>query len=469
MTFRQKFIGDKKFYRMLLVLLIPMVVQQGITNFVSLLDNLMVGELGTIHMSGVSIVNQFMFVCNLAIFGGLAGASIYGTQFFGYGDWKGMRDTFRFKCLFTIVVVAAAIALFLALDDELVMLFLKNENNTAEDIAATLYEAKRYLKIAVIGLIPFGVVQVYSSTLREMGETVIPMVGGVIAIVINLLFNYLLIFGKFGFPMLGVAGAAVATVLSRIIELIFVVAFTHAKHDKFKFIKGAYRSFRIPAALAKKIMITGAPLLLNEIMWALGQTFINSNYAQRGITVVAATNISSTAWNLFSVIMLSMGSAVGIIVGQKLGTGNKEEALDTDRKLLFFTFVSQIGIAAIVVAAAPFIPLLYNVETEVRALATSCLTIAGISLPMHALVFGIYFTIRSGGKTFLTFLFDSVFTWVVPCVISFILCRFTSIGIITIFFIVQFVEGIKLIFGIPIIKSGSWAKSVIKDVTSEEA
>ncbi|MBE6618059.1 MAG: MATE family efflux transporter [Ruminococcaceae bacterium] len=468
MTFKEKFIGDKKFYRLLLVLLIPMVVQQGITNFVSLLDNLMVGELGTIHMSAVSIVNQFLFVCNLAIFGGLAGASIYGTQFFGYGDWHGMRDTFRFKLLFSAVIVAAAIALFLTFDEELVLLFLKNENNTAEDIAMTLAEAKRYLKIAVIGLIPFGIVQVYSSTLREMGETVIPMVGGVIAIVVNLVFNYLLIFGHFGFPRLGVAGAAIATLLSRVVELVFVIVFTHVKHNKYKFIEGVYRGMKIPAALAKKIMITGAPLLLNEIMWALGQTFINSNYAQRGITVVAATNISSTAWNLFSVIMLSMGSAVGIIVGQKLGTGDKEAAFDTDRKLLFFTFVSQIGIAAIVVAVAPLIPMLYNVEAEVRALATSCLTIAGISLPLHALVFGIYFTIRSGGKTFLTFLFDSVFTWVVPCVISFILCRYTSVGIITIFFIVQFVEGVKLIFGIPIIKSGSWANCVIKDITSNE-
>ena len=201
MTFRQKFIGDKKFYRLLLVLLIPMVVQQGITNFVSLLDNLMVGELGTIEMSAVSIVNQFMFVCNLAIFGGLAGASIYGTQFFGIGDWHGMRDTFRFKHIFTLIVVAIAITLFLVFDDEIVLIFLKNENNTAEDIAATLAQAKKYLWVAVFGLIPFGVVQVYSGTLREMGETVIPMIGGVIAIVVNLAFNYLLIFGKCGYKI----------------------------------------------------------------------------------------------------------------------------------------------------------------------------------------------------------------------------------------------------------------------------
>ena len=101
MTFLKKYIGDKKFYRMLIILVLPIVIQQGITNFVSLLDNLMVGRLGTLHMSGVSIVNQLVFVFNLMIFGGLSGASIYSTQFFGVGDTKGVRDTFRFKLLYS--------------------------------------------------------------------------------------------------------------------------------------------------------------------------------------------------------------------------------------------------------------------------------------------------------------------------------------------------------------------------------
>ncbi|MGN1409987.1 MAG: MATE family efflux transporter [Eubacteriales bacterium] len=466
-TFKHKFIGDKNFYRMLLVLVIPIVIQQGITNFVSLLDNLMVGRLGTLHMSAVSIANQLMFVFSLTIFGGLSGASIFGTQFFGNGDYRGMRDTFRFKMYFSIITTLIAIFIFIFWGEDLIMLFLKSESNSAEEIAETLSLAKAYLDIALVGLIPFAIVQTYSGTLRETGETISPMLAGVAAIVVNLIFNLLLIFGLCGFPKMGVRGAAVATVISRFVELIIVLLATHLRAEKFPFIKGAYRSLHVPLALVKKIAITGTPLLINELLWSLGTTFINQNYSVRGLGVVAAANITSTAWNLFCIIMFSMGSAVSILVGQKLGAGDEKGAIDVDTKLLFVTVVSHIVIALLIIASAPFIPLLYNVEPEVQSLATTFLMIAGASLPVHALIHNIYFTIRSGGKTIITFLFDSVFTWAVPAMISLVMCRFTSVDIIWIYFAVQFSEAVKLFIGIPMLKSGFWAKCVITDVSEK--
>ena len=464
MNFKEKYIGNKRFYKMLWILVLPIVIQQGITNFVSLLDNLMVGDLGTIQMSAVSIVNQLFFVFNLAVFGGLSGASIYGTQFYGRGDWVGMRDTFRFKMIFAILASAVAVGIFIAFEDELLMMFLRSEENTPEQIAQTLAEAKRYLRVAIVGLVPFAIVQVYSDTLRESSETVVPMVGGIIAIAINIIFNYLLIFGKLGFPKMGVAGAALATVMSRFVEMTFVIIVTHVKSHKYKFIIGVYRKIRIPGNLIKKIIITGTPLMLNELLWSLGQTFINSNYAKRGIVVIAATNITSTAWNLFCVIMFAMGSAVIIMVGQKLGEGDTAGAIDIDNKLLFVSAASHTVMALLIIALSPVIPLMYNVEPEVRALATKCLIVAGLSLPIHAVLHVIYFTIRSGGKTIITFLFDSGFTWVVPCVLSFILCRYTSMNVIWIYVAVQFSDLLKLLVGVPLLKSGFWANSVINDV-----
>lgn len=473
MTFREKYIGDRNFYRVLLVLVFPIIVQQGITNFVSLLDNLMVGRLGTLHMSAVSIVNQLIFVFNLAIFGGLSGASIFGTQFYGIHDWKGMRDTFRFKMLFSVITSVLAVAVFILFGEELVMLFLKSETNSAADIALTVELAGNYLWIALVGLLPFAIVQVYAGTLRETGETMIPMIAGCVAIGVNFVFNLLLIYGLLGFPEMGVSGAALATVISRFVELAIVVICTHRKKDgegsvKFRFIEGAYRSPRVPLLLVKKIVITGTPLLLNEIFWSLGTTFINQNYSTRGITVIAATNITSTAWNLFCVIMFAMGSAISIMVGQKLGAGDKEGAIDVDRKLLFFTFVSHCIIGVLLIAAAPFIPMLYNVEPEVRALTTKCLMIAGGSLPIHAMIHVIYFTVRSGGKTGITFLFDCVYTWVVPAMLSLVLCRFTSLPIVWVYFIIQFSDIIKVAIGVPMIKSGFWANCVISDVKETE-
>jgi len=473
MTFREKYIGDKAFYRVLMVLVLPIIIQQGITNFVSLLDNLMVGRLGTLHMSAVSIVNQLIFVFNLAIFGGLSGASILGTQFYGIHDWKGMRDTFRFKMLFSVITSVLAVVVFILFGEELVMLFLKSETNSPEDIAATVELAKDYFSIALVGLIPFAIVQVYAGTLRETGETMTPMIAGCAAIAVNFVFNLLLIYGLLGFPKMGVAGAALATVLSRFVELVIVVFSTHRAKDsdgqiRFRFIEGAYKSMHVPMILVKKIAITGTPLLLNEVLWSLGTTFINQNYSTRGITVIAATNITTTAWNLFCVIMFAMGTAVSILVGQRLGAGDREGAVDVDRKLLFFTFASHCAIALLIIASAPFIPLLYNVEPEVQALATKCLMVAGASLPIHALIHVIYFTVRSGGKTGITFLFDSVYTWAVPAMLSLFLCRFTSLPIIWVYFIVQFSDIIKLAIGIPMIKSGFWANCVIDDVKETE-
>lgn len=468
MNFLKKYIGTRSFYRTLLVLVVPLIIQQGITNFVSLLDNLMVGALGTYSMSAVSIVNQLIFVFNLAIFGGLSGASIFGTQFYGVSDWKGMRDTFRFKMMFSIVAAVLAMTIFTLFGDRLTMLFLHSEENTEAEILITLQEARSYLKVAIWGLIPFAVVQTYAGTLRETGETVIPMTGGIIAIAVNLVFNYLLIYGKFGFPAWGVRGAAVATVMSRYVELIYVAAATHRLHTKFRFIEGAYRSLHVPAALVKKIVIFGTPLLVNEILWSVGMTAINQNYSVRGIGVVAAMNITTTVWNLFCVIMFAMGSAISIMLGQKLGAKDREGAIDTKSKLIFLAFVVHIVIGLLLIASAPFIPKLYKVEPEVQAMATKCLMIAGAALPIHSVIHSIYFVIRSGGKTLITFLFDSVYTLAVPATLSMILCKHTQIDIITIYFIIQFVDVVKLFVGIPMVRSGFWANCLIDDETSSK-
>ncbi|MBQ5389930.1 MAG: polysaccharide biosynthesis C-terminal domain-containing protein, partial [Clostridia bacterium] len=238
----KKFIGDKAFYKMLFILVLPLIVQQGVTSFVSLLDNLMVGKLGTEQMSSVAIVNQLIFVFNLTIFGGVSGASIFGAQFAGVGDDKGLRHSFRFKIIFGIAASVIAVVLLYFCGDALTLWFLDNEANADLDLTVLLTYAKEYLRVMLIGLVPFMIVQVYSSTLRETGDTVVPMIASVTAILVNLAFNYFLIFGTFGFPRLEVRGAAIATVLSRYVEMLVIVLYTHIRKSKFRFAVGAFRS-----------------------------------------------------------------------------------------------------------------------------------------------------------------------------------------------------------------------------------
>ena len=245
---KNRYIGNKAFYRMTLAIAVPIMIQNGISNFVSMLDNIMVGSVGTEQMTGVSIVNQLIFVFNLMIFGTVSGAGIFGAQFHGNGDHKGVRDTFRFKLISCALMTALGAAVFLFFGDDLIRMYLQGEG-AIEQIEASFGYAKQYLFIMMIGLIPFFVSQCYSSTLRETGETMLPMVSGIVAVIVNLCFNSLLIFGLFGLPKLGSAGAAIATVISRFVEAAIVMLVTHMRHDKYRFIEGAFRSFRVPGHL----------------------------------------------------------------------------------------------------------------------------------------------------------------------------------------------------------------------------
>ena len=458
----RQYIGNRAFYRKLFTVMVPILIQNLITNFVSLLDNVMVGQVGTEPMSGVAIVNQLLFVFNLCIFGGLAGPGIFTAQFFGKGDQEGVRYTMRVK----LYVAAGALLVFggvlLRWGDSLIGLFL-HEGEEGLDLASTLRYGRSYLAVMLWQMLPFAACQIYAGTLREAGETVLPMKAGIIAVFVNLIFNYIFIFGKLGFPAMGVVGAAIATVISRYVELGYLVLRTLRHRDRFPFLKGALRSLRVPLPLAKKITITGLPLLLNEFLWSLSTAAIMACYAARGLDAVAATNISNTVWNVFSIVMMSMGNAVGILIGQILGSGDIDGAKASVRKLLFFSVTANLVMGALIVATAPFLPHIYNTEEAVRQMATGQLIIAGCFMPVYAFTNGAYFTIRSGGKTFITFLSDCVFSWVVCFPIAWVCANFTDMSVVWIYFFVQCAELLKAALGYIMMRSGIWANNVVAE------
>lgn len=458
-TWKEKFIGDRAFYKMVLLIAVPIMIQNGITNFVNLLDNIMVGQIGTEQMSGVAIVNQLIFVYNLCIFGGLSGAGIFTAQYFGQKDEEGIRNTFRFKIWMAVLITIIAIIIFVMGGSNLISLYL-NDGSTG-DLAATLEYGKLYLMIMLIGLPGFMFVQIYSSTLRECGETVVPMKAGIAAVLTNLIGNYLLIYGKFGFPELGVAGAAIATSLSRYVEAVIVVGWTHYNKEKNPYVVGLYRTLMLPSSLVKAIIVKGTPLLLNETFWSMGMAALTQCYSVRGLHVVAAFNISSTIGNLFNVSFIAMGSAVAIIMGQMLGAGKLKEARDTNNKLIMFTILLCIGVALCMVLFAPFFPKLYNTEEETRKLATGLIMLQSLFMPQQGFLNAAYFTLRSGGKTIITFFFDSVFICLVSVPLAFALSRFTTLPILLIFALVQMGDWIKCVIGFILIKNGSWIQNII--------
>ena len=459
--FRKKFIGDREFYKYILLLAIPMIAQNAITSFVSFLDNIMVGKIGTEQMSGVAIVNQLMFVFNICIFGGVSGAGIFGTQFYGKGDHEGQKYTFRFKIYISLIICAVALALFHFKGTELINLYLSDSGDVG-DIELALKFGEEYLAIMLFGLIPFGLTQAYISSIRETGHTLVPMLAGIVAMLTNLVLDIVLIFGVGDIPALGVEGAAIATVIARFVEFGIVIIWTHTHKSKNKYIIGAYRSLKIPKNILKDVLITGTPLMINEMLWAAGMAAIVQCYAVRGLEVVAAQNISSTITNLFNVVYIQLGSCIAIVVGQHLGAGRIEKAKDVARKMILFSVVCCAVVSVVMILVGKFFPDIYETEESIKALARTFISISAIVMPVCAFCHCCYFTLRSGGKTIITFLFDSVYTWVLVIPFATFLAKYTGLGIALVFLLVQCMEFIKAIIGFFMVRSGIWLQNIVE-------
>lgn len=455
----KKYIGDKVFYRRVALITLPILVQNIITNFVSLLDNVMVGRVGTEEMSGVAIVNQLIFVFNLFIFGAISGAGIFTAQFFGKKDDEGVRQTFRVKLILVTAITVLTEIVFFFWGDTLVSYFL-HEGHEAIDMEKTFGFAHDYLRVIMIGLPPFALMQAYSDTLRSTDKTVLPMKASILAIFVNLFLNYVLIYGNFGAPRLSVVGAAIATIIARYAECAVVVGSTHLRKKENPFIVGAYRHFHIKGSLMLDITKTGLPLMVNELLWALGTTIVVQAYSTRGLEAVSAQNICSTVSNLFFCAFFAFGNSISIMIGQLLGAGELERARDEDRKMIFTCIVTCLVVGSIMAFLAPLIPQIYNTLDSVKALAADFLVISALLMPISGFTNASYFTLRSGGKTFITFLFDSVFVWVVSIPVSYFLSRYTDMPILPLFACVQSLEIIKAVIGFILLKSGIWLNNL---------
>ena len=458
----RRLIGDRAFYRKLFAVLVPILIQNVITNFVNLLDNIMVGQIGTEQMSGVAIVNQLLFVFNLCIFGGLAGVGIFTAQYFGARDDEGVRHTFRAKLYVALGAVAVFALLFLRRGGALISLFL-HEGREALDLAATLGYAKAYLGVVLLQMLPFALSQVYSGTLRETGQTLLPMKAGIAAVFVNLIFNYLLIFGKLGFPELGVVGAAAATVIARLVELSIVVLWAH-RREHCPFLVGVYRSLRVPSALVRRILRLGTPLLINEVLWSAGMTMQNQCFSLRGLEVISALNISSTVSNLFFCAFFATGNAISILIGQLLGAGELDRAVDEDRKLIAFAVTLSLFIGSVMACVAPLIPEIYNTTPGVKALACDLLLVSAAAMPMNAYTNSCYFTLRSGGKTVITFFFDSGYLWCIAVPAAFVLSRFTALPILPMYIIVYALDLIKCAVGAYLLHKRKWVNNIVSNI-----
>lgn len=465
--FGKKYIGDRAFYMAVLGIVVPVIIQNSISNFVSLLDNLMVAAVSTNQMNGVSIANQMVFVFNLCIFGGVAGPGIFSAQFFGAGDHKGVRNSFRYSIVIAFIVSAVAIVIFALFRAPLVNSYINNPK-TPEAAAEMLEVGCDYLLIMMAGLVPFAISQAYASILRSSGETRIPMFASVVSVLVNLCLNAVLIFGLFGFPALKARGAAIATVISRYTEMLIIVVVAHRRSVKYpsnpsyRFLQGAFRHFSIPAKLVKKITVKGLPLLLNEAAWSMGMAMLSQLYSRLGTDVVAAQTITSTLANLFNVFFISMGTAASVMVGQPLGMNDFEGAKTNVRRIMFFQMLICFTFGAIMFAVSPLLPYCFKeADAVIRRIATGMLCVTACAMPVNGFAHCSYFILRSGGRTIITFLFDSAYTWLIPIPLVFALVMFTDLPVLAVYICAHIADLIKVALGAILLKKGVWIRNIV--------
>lgn len=457
--FRRVFTGDRAFYRQVAAIIIPVIIQTSITNLVNLLDNIMVGQLGTAQVSGVAIANQLVFIFNLLIFGVLSGPGIFGAQFYGAGNFKGFRDTFRLKMWLSVIIFALYLLAVTGFHDPLIRLFLKGEGEAAL-AGAILIHGREYILWMLPGMLPFAFAMSYASTLREAGETMLPMKASVAAVMTNLVFNYLLIFGRFGFPAWGVMGAAVATVISRFVELGIILFAVHG-NKAFSHLQGVYARLKVPGTLIKSVLRRGAPLMLNEAFWALAITTLNQIYSMRALYVLAAISIASTISNLFNVFFISIGNAVAVMVGHALGAGDMPKARVTAWRLVFLAVAMCLVVGLVMAALSPVFPRLYNTEEAVRRLVTGIILVSSAMMPFNAVTHTAYYILRSGGSTVITFLFDAFFNWAVMVPFAYFLVKGTALPILPLFALSQSAQILKCVIGALLIRHGRWQNRIV--------
>ena len=411
----REYIGEKAFYAKAARIALPIMMQGSIYNLIGLLNNIMVGRVSTVQMNGVAVVNQLMFVFYSCISGIFGGIGVFTAQFSGKGDEEGIRYTFRFKLVTSFLLSAATILLLGIWGKPLIQSYLSGEG-LAADAEASLAYGMGYLWIMLVGVPPYALINVYSSTLRELGQTKMPMFFCVFSMVVSLVLNYVLIFGFVGIPAMGCYGAAAATLVARFIELAGV------------------------AGVAAQTQC----------------------YSVRGLYVVSANNIVSALSSLIIVVANAVGNTARIVIGHMMG---RSEAPDKIRsvyqKFIGLGFVSSFAVALLYALAGRYFPLIYNTTDEVRQLASSFILISALILPFTSYLTVVSGVLHTGGNANLNLIFDTVFIWLACVAPASCLVHFTGLGILWIYGFCQATEILKTFLGILLIKKGRWIQNVV--------
>lgn len=446
----KKFFGDKTFYFGILSIALPIMAQQFVTSFVNLIDNIMIGSVGSLALTSVTVANRIYLIFNSTMFGICGAAGIFIAQYFGARDHEKCQKILNINLTIALVIACFFVLALILIPTQLVQIFTSDFDVQSLSL--------QYIQYALLTYIPFAFSFSVMMAFRAVGINKIQLLVGAITVAINTSLNYVLIFGHFGFPTLGVQGAAIATTIARFIEM-GIYGFLLIRH-RYLFTLQIKGMIKIDSSLFRILMKKAVPLIMNEIFYSLGLAMIFLSYMRCDASLISATSVVDTVMQIAYIIFGGLSSAVSIYIGKRLGANQIDEAKLNAYKLLMFGFLVAIAIGVILRLTAPMIASLYNVEDIIKETIVSLLTIKSFLLPAYVYNVCVFFTLRAGGDTFSTMLMDSGFLWIAGVLVSTILSMFFDISLIYLYLIVESFDILKLFVATYFFRKGNWARNM---------
>lgn len=392
----------KELRKQMLNIALPVMLQNLILSLINVSDVFIIGRVGNIEIASVGLSNQIVFLFILFTMGINNAGSIFVAQYAGRGDNKKIKMVLSL-CMGISIALALIFTLVSFLSPEfLLSLYTKD--------IKVIQVATPFLKIISLSFIFTAFTIVYSTVLRSMGNTKMAMYASIVTLIVNVFLNFSFVFGNFGFPKLGVAGAALGTTIARFIELMVIISVSKLKSYDI-FVK--FENFKnITSNFIKEFFITGLPVIGSHVVWSLGATTLFMIYARVGTEAVTSMNIVGSFYNLAFIAIVGVGSAVGVIVGQELGKGNLESSYKISKDMLKINGLLGLIVSVIIFLSADLLVSFYKIPPEIKTTSANLIRILAIFFPVRALNFtNMVGILRAGGDTKRIMIIDVLAMW----------------------------------------------------------
>ena len=450
---------DKRFYRLLFSIALPIVVQNLITFMVSMVDTLMVGALGEIQLSAVSIANNLFFVLTILMFGLAGGSNIMISQYWGKGNVKTIHKILAI--MYRVCLLITGIFIFIALFLPKYFMGIFTTDKAVIDFGAS------YLRIVCIGYLFYSITNCTIMMLRSVKTVSISIIVYTASLVVNSILNWILIFGNLGAPELGIRGAAIATVCARITEFSIVLVFMFIYERKIGL--KLEHLLKLDKEILKDYVGLCTPVLCNELLWAIGASMISVIVGRMGTEVVAANSINGVAHQFVTVFIFGMSNATAVIIGNTIGEGKKEKAKEYAYSIGIFSVVMGCISGLMILLIKPFVVNFYNVSYSTKLIAMEIMTVTSGIIVFQSLASNFMMgVLRGGGDAKFVLINDLIFMWLVAIPGGFFVAFFLELPVALVFLVIKCDEILKSLTSVYRVISGKWVNDVTKDYEFEE-